>query len=126
MMISRFKAETVRYIMAKTMTQVKFTIEADIVAAFKARCAAEGISMTSAIQKGMDTRTTVRGVEIFTSTRPHRRKAVQNIIASLNGIMDSESEYRDSIPEQFAQRIENAEHACEMIAEAINCLEEAF
>jgi|GEM_PF-4652507 len=31
--------------MPNTMTQVKFTIEAEIVSAFKARCATEGVSI---------------------------------------------------------------------------------
>jgi hypothetical protein len=108
------------------MTQIKFTIEADIVTAFKARCAAEGISMTSVIRRWMEVGTTIKGVEINTTTRPHRRKAVKNIIVSLNGIMDAEAKYRDSIPEQFEQRIDDAENACDMIAEAITCLEEVF
>jgi tRNA U34 2-thiouridine synthase MnmA/TrmU len=61
-----------------------------------------------------------------TSTRPLRRKTVLEIIGALSGIMDLEAEYRDSIPEQFAQRYEAADHACERLAEAVACLEDAF
>jgi hypothetical protein len=112
--------------MDNKMTQVKFTIESDVVATFKARCAAEGVSMTSVIRKWMNENISAKSASIDTSTRPHRRKAVKGIIGSLNIIIDSESEYRDSIPEQFIQRCELADYACDMLVEAINCLEEAF
>ena len=108
------------------MTQVKFTIEADIVSAFRTRCAAEGVSMTSEIRKWMNHCLPARDARFDTSARPRRRKAVQEIIGLLNSIMDMEAEYRDGIPEQFAQRYEAADRACEMLAEAINCLEDAF
>jgi len=112
--------------MDKTMTQIKFTLESDIVAAFKARCIAEGISMTAATRHWMVESRPSKNAGANVSTRPNRRKAVQDIIGLLAVIMDSEAEYRDSIPEQFAQRFEAAELACDMLAEAINCLEEAF
>lgn len=112
--------------MYKRMTQIKFTVESDIVAAFKAHCAANNITMTSVIRKWMTVGTSAKDTWINTSTRPHRKKAVQNMIISLNCIMDSEAKYRDSIPEQFAQRYEAADHAYDMLAEAIDCLEEAF
>ena len=105
--------------------QVKFTIESGIVAAFRTRCAAEGVSMTSEIRKWMND-CSPKDTKPDISTRPRRRKAVKKIIDALNSIMDMESEYRDGIPEQFAQRYEAADRACEMLAEAINCLEEAF
>ena len=107
-------------------TQVKFTIESGIVDAFRTRCAAEGVSMTSEIRKWMNDCTPAKTTGIDTSSRPRRRKAVQKIIGSLSSIMDIEAEYRDSIPEQFTQRYEAADRACEMLEEAINILEEVF
>ena len=112
--------------MLSTVTQVKFTIESEIVSEFKTRCASEGVSMTSVIREWMKTRRLAKKAKISVFTQPERRKAVLEIIDLLNKIMESESEYRENIPEHFEQRQEAADHACDMLAEAINCLEEAF
>ena len=48
------------------------------------------------------------------------------IIEILNNILELEETYRDNIPEQFAQRYEDAERACDQLSEAIVCLEDAF
>ena len=112
--------------MSDTMTQIKFTIEADIVSAFKARCATEGVSMASVVREWMKTGNPAKKTKTNHQTRPNRRKAVMEIISLLDDIMESEAEYRDSIPEHFTQRHESADNACELLAEAISCLEEAF
>jgi len=110
--------------MPKTVAQIKFTIETDIVSSFRARCADEGVSMTSVIRDFMKTCRPVRGAKMH--TRPLRKKAVLEAIGLLNHILELESEYRDHIPEQFAQRIDAADYSCEQLSEAIACLEEAF
>jgi len=112
--------------MSRTMTQVKFTIEADIVSAFKAQCASEGVSMASTICRWMKTGQPKKAVKIKMDTRRHRRKAVAEIIGLLSAILEEESIYRDNIPEQFEQRIEDADYACDQLAGAISSLEEAF
>ena len=112
--------------MANAMTQVKFTIESDIVAAFKSRCVAEGVSMASEVREWMKSRNPAKEVRTKHHARPHRRKAVREIIALLNDIMELEADYRDNIPEHFSQRHEAADNACELLAEAITCLETAF
>ena len=112
--------------MADAMTQVKFTIESDIVSAFKSRCAAEGASMASMIREWMKTGTPYKKVKNDLQTRPHRRKTVQEIIRVLNDILEAEIEYRDNIPEHFTQRYEAADSTCELLTEAISSLEEAF
>ena len=109
-----------------TMTQVKFTIETDIVSAFKRRCADEGVSMASTVRQWMETIHPARTTKKSVLTRPQRRKAVLEIVSLLNGILEAESGYRDAIPEQFTQRQEDAERACEALTEAIALLEEAF
>ena len=48
------------------------------------------------------------------------------IVALLNTIMEEEIKYRDNIPEQFEQRVEAADYACDQLSDAISCLEEAF
>jgi len=108
------------------MTQVKFTIEADIVSAFKSQCASEGVSMASTICRWMKTGQPLKAIKIKTDTRRHRRRAVMEIVALLNTIMEEEIKYRDSIPEQFEQRVEAADYACDQLSDAISCLEEAF
>jgi len=112
--------------MAKQMTQIKFTIESEIVSAFKARCEADGISMASVVRQWMAARRPTKGVKAKIDTRPMRRKAVADIITLLNDILENEEQYRDSIPEQFSQRQELSERTCEQLAEGINSLEEAF
>jgi len=107
-------------------TQIKFTVDADIVAAFKARCAADGVSMTSAASQWMAAWQPIKCVEPKVLTRPKRRIAVMKVIAQLDGILELEEQYRDSIPEQFTQRYEWSDHACEHLAEAIDNLREAF
>ena len=112
--------------MGSMMTQVKFTIEADIVSAFRARCASKEVSMTAAVRKWMNDLQPARDVNRGTSTRSKRRKAVADIVELLSEVLEMEEQYRDSIPEQFMQRYEAADHACERISEAIAALEEAF
>jgi len=112
--------------MPNAMTQIKFTIESDIVSAFKTRCANQGVSMTSVVRQWMQTGCPATSAKTNIDTRPHRRKAVLEYIASLNNIMGMECEYRDNIPEQFAQRYETADRTCEQIAEALACLEDAY
>ena len=112
--------------MANTMEQIKFTIESDIVSAFKTRCKLEGVTMTSVIRQYMKTSQPAKEAKIKTDTRPLRRKAVSEIISLLNGIMQMEEQYRDNIPEQFESRYESADQACEQLSQAISCLEDAF
>ena len=112
--------------MSDATRQVKFTIESGIVSAFKSRCAKEGVSMASAVRGFMEGRQPAKGAGPKISTRPLRRKAVAAAVALLGDIMGLEEEYRDSIPEQFEQRIEDADHSCEQLAEAIAYLEEAY
>jgi hypothetical protein len=112
--------------MVKQMAQIKFTIDADIVAAFKARCVSTGASMTSVIREWMSTQRTIKDSAPKIRTRPQRRKAVSEIIGLLNEIFEMEEQYRDSIPEQFAERYEQSDHTCEQLADAISLLEEAF
>jgi len=112
--------------MADGMTQIKFTIESGIVAAFKTRCIREGVSMTSMIRQFMGGCMPAAPITIKVHTRPLRRTAVGLTIGLLRDILLKEEEYRDAIPEQFAQRYEASDEACESLSEAIDCLEEAF
>ena len=112
--------------MPDAVTQIKFTIESDIVSVFKARCAGKGVSMTSVIREWMKICDPARVSRVNVSTRLQRRKAVLDIIDMLGSVLNFEEEYRDNIPESFTQRYEAADHACEQLTEAIDCLEDAF
>ena len=59
-------------------------------------------------------------------TRPGRKNAVTEYIGLLNAVLENEEQYRNLIPEQFTQRYETADHACEQLAEAIELLEDAY
>ena len=82
--------------------------------------------MDSVICRWMLTSQPKKAVKIQTDTRRHRRKAVMEIAGLLNTLLEEESKYRDNIPEQFEQRVEAADYACDQLADAISCLEEAF
>ena len=112
--------------MVKTMSQVKFTIDSGVVSAFKSKCAAEGVSMTSAIRQFMMAYRPTMVINPKTHTRQMRRKTVMEAVGVLNDVLDAEAGYRDCIPEQFALRYEAADHACAMVEEAVACLEDAY
>jgi len=113
--------------MPDKMTQIKFTIDSDIVAAFRAKCMAGGVSMTSVVRQWMCSRQpTAKVVEQKPLTRPKRRIAVLKAASLLDEILELEEQYRDSIPEQFAQRFEWSDYTCEHLSEAIDILRDAF
>lgn len=106
--------------------QVKFTIESDIVSAFKARCAAKGVSMASVISQFMKNGQPVKGTNTNIDTRSQRKKFVSEYIELLENVVYMEEQYRDAIPEQFEARFEAADQTCENLNQAIVCLEDAY
>jgi hypothetical protein len=112
--------------MSKDMTQVKFTLESDIVASFKAYCASEGVSMASMIRKWMVAGKQAEENETRTDTRPHRRRAVQEAIILLEDVLHAEAGYRDAIPEAFLKRRDSADWACGQLEMAIDFLKNTF
>ena len=61
-------------------------------------------------------------------TRSSRRKATAAIIAQLERIRDAEEQYKQNIPSNLknSSRYESAEHAIQVLDEAIGILTEAF
>jgi hypothetical protein len=112
--------------MSKETVQIKFTINSDIVSLFKARCASEGVSMTSVICQWMKTGHPTKSAKVRTDTRPLRKKTVLEMIDLLTGVLQKEETYRDAIPEKFQARYETADQTCEQLSQALSCLEEAF
>ena len=82
--------------------------------------------MTSAIRQFMQLYQPFKEIKLKINTRPMRKKAVQDIVKLLNNIMLMEEAYRDAIPEQFTQRHDDADQACEQLSELITSLDEVF
>ena len=112
--------------MASSMVQIKFTLESDIVDAFKKRCTSDGVSMASVIRQLMTDSKPVKPTETKIETRQHRKRTVHEIIGLLDRIVQKEETYRDRIPEAFQTRYETAAQTCEQLTEAISSLEEAY
>jgi len=107
-------------------TQIKFTVESELVALFKSRCTAEGVSMTSVIRQWMKAGRPTKSAAARLCTRPGRRQTIREVIVVLESLLQREAEYRDAIPEVFQGRYETADHSCEQVEQAIACLEEAY
>jgi len=112
--------------MARPITQIKFTLDSDIVSAFKARCKYKGVSMASVISHFMKTGLPDKDTKKKTETRLQRRKTVLELIGLLNIIKQMEEKYRDNIPEQFESRYEVSNYSCEQLEEAISYLEDSY
>lgn len=112
--------------MSSSMVQIKFTLESDIVDAFKKRCTSDGVSMASVIRQFMSECSPEKPVETKINTRQHRKKAVHEVIGLLDRIVQEEETYRDRIPEAFQTRYETADQTCDQLTEAISSLEDAY
>ena len=112
--------------MSSEMTQIKFTIESDIVSAFKVRCESEGVSMASVARRWITSGKPVKDTKAKIDTRPLRRKAVLETIVLLEMVLQAEEAYRDVIPEAFQTRLDRADWACGELEQAIDCLRNAF
>ena len=113
-------------------TQVKVSVSSELAAAFKAKCAADGVSMASILSRFMSEVTSghhaVKNPIDPYKTRPQRRKALNIMIAQLGSIMDAEQSYLDNIPEnlQNSRFYDAAEHSISVFDEALNILAEAY
>jgi len=112
--------------MPNSKVQVKFTVDSDTASAFKAKCAAEGVSMASVVSQWMRDGQPRKSVYHKIGSRALRKKAVAEFVGFLEDVLQEEECYRDAIPEQFTSRYETSDTTCEQIAEAISLLEEAF
>jgi antitoxin component of RelBE/YafQ-DinJ toxin-antitoxin module len=115
------------------MQQIKAWVDQDIAAAFKAVCAAVGVSMSSEISHFMAERAEILK-QSYTKTeskienRGGRRKEVKTIIQKLEKIREAEDDYKHNIPENLTggAAYESAVQAVDMIEQAIELLQEAF
>ena len=108
-------------------TQVKVSLQPEIATAFKAKCAAAGVSMASELSNFMRCHQP-RKQESDVSTRQKRRKATRSVIMQLEAIADAELEYKNNIPInlQNSQRYEAAEEAASALEEALGILHNAY
>ncbi len=97
---------------ASHYTQVKVSIKPDIADAFKAACAARGVSMAGVLSEFMNTyssRTTTDAPPVRKApeskdrlkTRKARRSAVKTIAAQLCDLLAAEEDYYDNVPENL-------------------------
>jgi hypothetical protein len=118
---------------ASRYTQVKVSIEPELAKAFKARCAAKGVSVASEISRFMSSET---GGGRFPKPRPpdpyatrqKRRRALKALVDQLEAIMDAEQRYLDAIPDnlQGSRHYDEAEQAVSAFEEAMTSLAEAY
>jgi len=113
--------------MGNSLTQVKFSIQQEIAAAFKAKCAAAGVSMASEISRFMSGHIPKK-TEPNVTTRQQRRRALSKAILLLEAIADAEQDYKDNIPInlQNSQRYEAAEQAASALEEALDILHNTY
>jgi hypothetical protein len=113
-------------------TQVKFSLEPELVAAFKAMCAAEGVSMASEITRFMRMKTgcgqpaePAAGPFGTRRKRSKEMKAVRNNIAAM---LEAEQRSMDRIPEslQGGGAYEMAEQTASVLEEALAILADAY
>ena len=112
--------------------QVKVSIDPGVAAAFKASCASAGISMAKVLTKLMaeysGNSRQKNQISNTWNTRQQRRKAVKNMLDSLEGIKQAEEAYADNIPDNLrgSVRYEAAEQSIEALSEAIELLIQAY
>jgi NAD(P)H-nitrite reductase large subunit len=113
---------------ATGMTQLKVRVPPEAAAAFKAECAAKGLSMTSAFSMLIEGAGSLRPTLADLSTRRQRRKEVSRLITELLRVRDAEAAYMERIPENLkgGQPYEDAEQSVSTMEEAIDLLTEAY
>ena len=114
---------------AAKYTQIKVSVDSDIVTAFKKACISLNVSMASVLSQHMaDYSKSVikpKGVPNY-STRRRRRAAIKRIIEQLEQMKNWEESVRDNTPEnlQGSSAYDAAEEAVSSLEEAIDVLAE--
>ena len=117
---------------AEHYVQIKVSVNPEIASAFKATCKAAGVSMASTISAFMESYPSIPvkrvSPTIILTTRQHRRKALKQLIGTLEEIRDAEETYRDNIPDNLTNSIvyETAHESVTVMNDAIDILENAY
>jgi len=108
--------------------QIKITVSPELAAEFKARCSAEGVSMTSKLKSFMSGSHDVKMPVGPYNTRQKRRKAAVMMCHEGDEIIKAEMYYRDRIPEnlQSGPMYEAAENSIEALQDAMERLKDAY
>ena len=117
---------------AEHYTQIKVCIMPETADAFKAACAAAGVSMASVLSKFMAdySQTPIKSKtsnDIF-ATRRKRRGVIKDIISQMEQLALAEERYRDNIPEnlQNSKTYDAADQSVSVLYEIIDLLGEIY
>ncbi|MCL2336045.1 MAG: hypothetical protein FWC60_01355 [Firmicutes bacterium] len=117
---------------AKNYVQLKISIAPDIAAAFKAKCAASGVSVTSELTRLMGGKSTSNRIQKPAAdmyrTRRLRRNGLEVLMAHLESIRDAEQDYLNAMPANLdtSPMHEAAEQAVSALDDALANLYNAF
>lgn len=113
----------------KLQRQLKITVDANLIAEFKASCEAADASMAAVLSDAMATyvkkRVTKRPPRDYT-TRRQRKAALAAMANELNAVLANEEQYRDNFPESLigSKNYELAETLIALLDEVITALAE--
>ena len=112
-------------------TQVKVSVKPDLAIAFKAACAASGISMAAAISQFMAKYSAAASKSNYSpnlSTRRQRKAALQSIIHRLGRIRNNEEQYLNNIPSnlQAGDAYQSTEQHISILDESLDLLASAY
>jgi hypothetical protein len=117
---------------ANKYTQIKISVAPDLAAAFKAKCAASGVSVTSELTRLMGGspaghRLQKPAADMY-RTRRLRRNGLALLINHLEVMRDAEQDYLEAIPANLATSPmhEAAAHTVAALDDALNILCDAF
>lgn len=118
----------------KHYSQVKVSVPPAVAERFKAACALAGTSMSAELARFMVAYADTADVspvpaakkqQVPLASRKGRRRLLHNLFGQLQDIRDAEEAYRDSIPENMAERIRCAEESLDALDGALEGLSEA-
>ena len=115
---------------ATNYAQVKVSVDPEIAAAFKAACAAGGVSMAGVLSQfmseygGAAARVREPAIPGSLSTRRKRRKATAEVASRLEMILEAETASHENVPENLrgAEAYETTEDIISALDEAIRLL----
>jgi len=115
-------------------SEIKASLDKDLVEQFKAKCKCEGASIASVLAMlmseycGRATQQKKRKATFPHDTRPKRRKMASAIAGQLDDMLQSETVYRDNIPPNLQEsiRAEYSDYSIEKLSEALDALREAY
>ena len=122
------KAQNAKQRWAARHTQITITVCPELADEFKARCLAEGISVTGKLKGYMGDALATKAPAGQYETRQKRRRALVSLIRECEAIMEAERRYVDRMPENLegSPMHEAAESTVDALEEALELLKSAF